>query len=162
MPKYVPRAGALRMTNLFTLDIAEIAISYSTNVKPGDRVKITTSKTAYEVFAAGWPSYEHREYFYIILMNRANKVLGISQISVGGISGTVVDPKLVFQAALKANASSIILGHNHPSGELIPSDADNALTRKLADVGALLDLPVLDHLIMNGETYYSYKDEGKL
>ena len=162
MPKYVPRAGALQMTNLFTMDIAEIAISYSTNVKPGDRVKITTSKTAYEVFAAGWPSYEHREYFYIILMNRANKVLGVSQISVGGISGTVVDPKLVFQAALKANASSIILGHNHPSGELIPSDADNALTRKLADVGTLLDLPVLDHLIMNSETYYSYKDEGKL
>ena len=142
--------------------IAEVAISYSTNVKPGDRVKITSSLAAFEVFAAGWPSYEHREYFYIILMNRANKVLGISQISVGGISGTVVDPKLVFQAALKANASSIILGHNHPSGELIPSDADNALTRKLADVGTLLDLPVLDHLIMNGETYYSYKDEGKL
>ena len=142
--------------------IAEVAISYSTNVKPGDRVKITSSLAAFEVFAAGWPSYEHREYFYIILMNRANKVLGVSQISVGGISGTVVDPKLVFQAALKANASSIILGHNHPSGELIPSDADNALTRKLADVGTLLDLPVLDHLIMNGETYYSYKDEGKL
>ena len=150
------------MINLFTMAIAEVAISYSTNVKPGDRVKITSSLAAFEVFAAGWPSYEHREYFYIILMNRANKVLGVSQISVGGISGTVVDPKLVFQAALKANASSIILGHNHPSGELIPSDADNALTRKLADVGTLLDLPVLDHLIMNGETYYSYKDEGKL
>ena len=150
------------MINLFTMAIAEVAISYSTNVKPGDRVKITSSLAAFEVFAAGWPSYEHREYFYIILMNRANKVLGVSQISVGGISGTVVDPKLVFQAALKANASSIILGHNHPSGELIPSDADNALTRKLADVGTLLDLPVLDHLIMNSETYYSYKDEGKL
>ena len=148
------------MTNLFTMDIAEVQISYSTKVKPSDRLKITSSKNAFDIFCAGWPSFEHREYFYIILLNRGNKVLGVSQISMGGIAGTVADPKLIFQAALKANASSVILGHNHPSGELTPSEQDNVLTKKLSEAGKFLDMPVLDHLIMNGDTYYSYKDEG--
>lgn len=86
-----------------------------------------------------------------MLLNRMNKVLGIYLISVGGFAGTVCDPKVVFQAALKTNASSIILAHNHPSGNLKPSDADLQLTEKLKKGGKLLDIAVLDHLILTEE-----------
>lgn len=87
-------------------------------------------------------------------------MLGIFLASTGGLAGTVCDPKVVFQAALKANASSIILAHNHPSGELIPSEADRQLTRKLVQAGELLDIKVCDHLILTEEGYCSMADEG--
>ncbi|WP_369800131.1 RadC family protein [Pedobacter sp. Leaf216] len=100
------------------------------------------------------------EEFKIILLNRSNKVLGFVNISQGGISGTIADPKIIFAIALKACASSIILSHNHPSGEIYPSDADIKLTRRLVEIGNLLDLQVLDHIIISSEAYYSFKDEG--
>lgn len=90
-----------------------------------------------------------------MLLNRMNKVLGIFLVSVGGFAVTICDPKVVFQAALKANASSIILAHNHPSGNLKPSDADLKLTEKLKKGGLLLDIAVLDHLILTEEAYLS-------
>ena len=94
------------------------------------------------------------------LMNRANRALGIAQVSHGGISGTVADPKVIFQHALKANASSVILLHNHPSGNTQPSEADIHLTKKLVEGGKLLDIAVLDHLIVTIDGYYSFADEG--
>jgi DNA repair protein RadC len=100
------------------------------------------------------------ENFCILLLNRANKVLRAVKISDGGITGTVVDPRKVFKIALDNNATSIILGHNHPSGQLAPSDADIKLTRKLKEAGEMLDLPVLDHLIIGDGNYYSFADEG--
>jgi len=160
LPIQVPRARALHMHNLFNSNIAEISISYSTNVRPYDRAKIISSSNAYDIFLNGWPSLEHKEYFYVMLLNQANKVLGISQISSGGVSGTVADPKMIFQTALKANASSVILAHNHPSGNLTPSDADIALTKKLKEAGKFLDIQVLDHIILTVDNYKSFADDG--
>ena len=103
-----------------------------------------------------------QEQFKILLLNRANKVLGIYEVSTGGMSGTVADPKLIFATALKACASSIILSHNHPSGNLKPSNADLQLTQKVKEGGKLLDIEVYDHIILTTEGYYSFADEGQL
>jgi DNA repair protein RadC len=100
------------------------------------------------------------ESFCILLLNRANKVLKILRISDGGITGTVVDQRKVFKIALDSNATSIILGHNHPSGQLTPSKADIDLTKKMKDAGITLDLPVIDHIIVGDGNYYSFADEG--
>ena len=96
------------------------------------------------------------------LPNRANNVLGSFLVGIGGISGVVVDPKLVFQAALKANASGIILAHNHPSGNRTPSQADIDLTKKVKAAGNFLEIALLDHLIILPEGYYSLADEGHI
>ena len=99
----------------------------------------------------------------IILLNRASRVLGIADLSTGGTNGCLLDLKIVFQYAIKANASSIILAHNHPSGNLKPSDADLIITRKVNDAARLLDIQLLDHLILSPEdNYYSLSDEGDL
>jgi DNA repair protein RadC len=102
------------------------------------------------------------ESFKLILLNPGNRVLGVEEISTGGTAGTVVEPKLVFAAALKSNCQSIILAHNHPHAYLEPSNQDEVLTRRLVQVGRLLDLPILDHIIITSEGYYSFADEGRL
>ena len=107
--------------NLF--QICEITVNYSCEVKASNRSKIAGSRDAYELVLPLWDDLEYRESFAILLMNRANRALGIAQVSHGGISGTVADPKVIFQHALKANASSVILLHNHPSGNTQPSEA---------------------------------------
>jgi DNA repair protein RadC len=142
--------------------IAEVELVYKTNVRPSDRVKVTTSKDAYDVLLQSWDSntLELCEEFKILLLNRANKILGLFRLSKGGVSGTVADPKLIFAAALKANASSIILAYNHPSGNLQPSQSDIDLTKKCKEAGRLLEIQVLDHMILTTERYYSFADEG--
>jgi DNA repair protein RadC len=143
------------------LNISEIKITYHPKVKVIDKPKVTGSSSAYDIIISQWHDDIHyRESFAVLLLSRANRCLGISFISKGGLAGTVADPKMIFQAALKANASSIILIHNHPSGNLKPSQSDIKLTNNMKDVGKLLDLPVLDHLIISDETYYSFADEG--
>src|ERR1035437_4364265 len=149
--------------NLFNYNVAEIKVSYKTTVKASERRKITTSKDAEAIFREIWSSgMEFKEEFYILLLNRANKVLGWYKVSEGGMSGTVVDPKLIFSTALKGLASSIILSHNHPSGNLKPSEQDITLTKRLKQAGELLEIPVLDHLILSSEGYYSFADEGMM
>ncbi len=103
---------------------------------------------------------EFIEQFKIILLNRGNKVLGIYEVSTGGRAGTIADPKVIFAVALKGAAASIILAHNHPSGSLKPSQADVNLTRKIKSGGDILEIPVLDHLILTTDSYYSFADEG--
>ena len=105
---------------------------------------------------------ELQEEFNIIILNRSNEVLGIYNISKGGSTGTIVDAKLVFATALKCNANSIVLAHNHPSGNLTPSQNDLNLTRKLKKAGEVIDVSVVDHLILTKEGYYSFADEGIL
>ncbi len=102
------------------------------------------------------------EQFKILILNRANRVLGIVEISSGGVTGTVADPKLIFAAALKANACGIIISHNHPSCNLNPSRADEELTQKIKHAGKFLDITLLDHVIVTSEGYYSFADEGLL
>jgi DNA repair protein RadC len=97
-----------------------------------------------------------------LLLNRGNKIIREVQVSEGGFSGTVADPKKIFKIALENNASAIILCHNHPSGNIQPSDADIKLTHKLKNAGEMLDLQVLDHIILGDEKYYSFADEGTL
>ena len=145
-------------------EVAEVQLVYKTKVKASDRPQIKVSVEAYQILKEHW-NYEIIEFieeFKIILLNRANRVLGIIPISLGGTSGTVVDPKVVFVSALKCNASSIILLHNHPSGNLQPSQADLNLTKKLIAAGQFLDLPVVDHIILTKDWYLSFADEGMI
>jgi DNA repair protein RadC len=103
------------------------------------------------------------ESFYVVALNRANKVININCISKGGVHATVVDPKVVFLHAIKSGACGIIVAHNHPSGTLTPSQEDNSITSKLIQAGKMLELPVLDHLILAPEAgYYSYADNGNM
>jgi DNA repair protein RadC len=142
--------------------IAEVQITYSSKVKACDRFRVTGSKDAAKAFRSIWPSYEHIEFIYMLMLNRQNQVLGCHQISKGGMTGTVVDVRVVFQVALKSCATSIILGHNHPSGNLDPSDADKKITRQLSEAGRMLEIPVIDHLILTSDSFLSMADEGYL
>jgi len=143
-------------------EVAEIQLSYKSNVKPSLRPKITSSRDAHEVLKRIWNDsmIELCEQFKVIFTNRANKVLGVFEVSTGGIAGTVADPKLIFVAALKAGATGLILSHNHPSGNLTPSHADIELTKKIKEGGRLLEIQLLDHLILTSESYFSFADEG--
>jgi DNA repair protein RadC len=145
--------------------IAEVQLIYKSKVKASDRKKITCSRDAYKIFMENWNPdiIEFVEEFKILLMNRSNAVLGILDISKGGISGTVTDVRVVYLAAIKANASGIICAHNHPSGNLNPSESDTRLTQKLKEAGNLMDIQLLDHLILTtDDSYYSFADNGLL
>lgn len=144
--------------------LTEIELTYKSNRPYNERHKITSAKAAFELFLNNWNEnkIELLEQAKILVLNRSNQVLGISHLSTGGTSGTVVDPKQVFALALKANASAIILAHNHPSGNLCPSDADDKITNKLYKAGKLLDIEVLDHLIITRDGYYSFAESGRL
>lgn len=123
--------------------------------------KITSSKSIFELMQPVIGELSHEE-FWIIYLNNSNKVLSKSQLSKGGITGTLVDVRLVFKAALEMGAVSIILSHNHPSGALQPSEADKQITKKLKLAGESLDIRILDHLIITENHYYSFADEGIL
>ena len=140
--------------------IAEVQITYSSKVKACDRFRVTGSKDADKAFRSIWPSYEHIEFIYMLMLNRQNQVLGCHQISKGGMTGTVVDVRVVFQVALKSCATSILVAHNHPSGNLDPSDADKKITRQIKEAGALLEIPLIDHLILTEAGFFSFADEG--
>lgn len=145
-----------------TFKVAEIELTYSPEFKIADKPKISKSNDAFQVLINQWNlgRIELLEEFKIILMNRRNRVIGVVPISKGGFSGTVADPKVIFAAALKSCASGIILAHNHPSGELDPSHEDIKLTQKIKEGGKILDIPVLDHLIISKQRFYSFADEG--
>jgi DNA repair protein RadC len=144
--------------------VSEIELSYKSKVKAADRPKIASSLEAYEIALQLWNpnTLEYFEEFKILLLNNSNKVLGAYEVSSGGITGTVVDIRIIFTAALKGNASGIIMIHNHPSGKLIASQADIAITQKVKEAGRLLEIALLDHLIITNESYYSFVDDGAL
>jgi DNA repair protein RadC len=123
--------------------------------------KVTSSRDAFEIFHSLIGDLPYEE-FWMLILNKANRIIKKVRISEGGVSGTVVDPKKVFKMALDCHASSLILGHNHPSGNLQPSEADNKITQKLKNAGIMLDIAVLDHLIIGDDLYYSFADEGGL
>lgn len=150
------------MKNL--MKVSEVKLVYKTKYDMSERPKINGSQSAYKIFLSVWDmdTIEYRESTKMLYLNRANRVLGISMISEGGTHGTVVDTKLIMQYALKINASSFILAHNHPAGNIIPSDPDNAITKKLKEIGGLLGIQLLDHLIITNRDYFSYADEGEI
>jgi DNA repair protein RadC len=152
------------MMNTDISPIAELGAKWNIMPpKPRARKKIYSSSDIFDFVYPAWPDVDLYESFWIVLLSRSNAIMGISKIGTGGISATYVDPKIVFQRALLSNCSYIVLVHNHPSGNEIPSDEDNKLTEKLSSVGRFLELPVLDHLILSPDgTYFSYADNGKL
>jgi DNA repair protein RadC len=123
--------------------------------------QLTSSKDAYDYLKHDL-KYKTIEEFWVLHLNRANTIVGKENISKGGMTATTADPKVIFGGALGAKATSIILCHNHPSGNLKPSQADIELTKKLVNAGNFLDLKVLDHLIITDKSYYSFADEGMI
>lgn len=150
------------MTKKIYNQISEIELTYTRKVKASERPKITSSQDAYALFRENWNDLTINlcEEFKILLLDRNNHCMGIVPISKGGVSGTYVDPKLVFATALKARACGIILGHNHPSGNKTPSEADKCLTSKLVKGGKYLDITILDHLIITDEGYLSFANKN--
>lgn len=128
---------------------------------PEVKARITCSEDAWKYIRPSLMDINQEE-FWIIILNRANYVMGAEKVSSGGMAGTVADPKVIFKKALDARGCSIILVHNHPSGNLKPSEADVSLTRKLKESGLLLEIPVIDHIIFTDHRYFSFADEGLL
>lgn len=123
--------------------------------------KVLSSKNANEILHPILADKQYEE-FWVLILNRANVLISFRQISDGGITGTVVDIRRIFKLALEFSGTSIILAHNHPSGNLYPSEADKLLTRKIKEAGEVMDIPVRDHLIISSDGYYSFADEGQL
>lgn len=142
--------------------IAEVQITYTSKIKSADRIKICCSEDANKALRTFWPSFDHVEFAYLLLLNRQNQILGFHQLAKGGMTGTVVDVRVIFQVAIKANAISIMFGHNHPSGNLQPSDADKKITRQIKEAGVILDIQLLDHIILSEDGYLSMADDGLL
>ncbi len=122
-------------------------------------LQVTGSKDAVTIFQPLLGDLLHEE-FWVLFLNRANRVISKQQISTGGMSGTVADPRMIFKAALDQKALSIILCHNHPSGNNQPSTADIQLTKNIVEAGKVLEISVLDHVIITQNSYYSFADEG--
>jgi len=142
--------------------VNEISLTY----KPTflfDNVKISSSDTAYRILKNIWPDdLNLSESFYCLHLNNANKVVNVHLVSKGGITGTPADQRLIFGTALKAAATAIILAHNHPSGTLRPSVSDDRITQKFKEIGELMLIKVVDHIIITEDGYFSYADEGEL
>ncbi len=130
-------------------------------IATAEKPKITTSGDAYELLKGDLMDLGYEE-FWVVLLNRAQRLIKKHKISLGGVHGTVADPKIIFKTALEELASGIIVAHNHPSGNLTPSQQDIDLTRKLKEAGKFLEIQLLDHLIVAGKKYYSFADEGLL
>ncbi|TPG40014.1 RadC family protein [Flavobacterium pectinovorum] len=124
-------------------------------------IRITSSKMVFDIMQPIIGELSHEE-FWVLFLNNSNKVVSKSQLSRGGITGTIVDVRLIFKLALENGATGLILSHNHPSGNLLPSDADREVTKKIKLAGDSLDVKVLDHLIITETKYYSFVDEGIL
>ncbi|MBC7745072.1 MAG: DNA repair protein RadC [Flavobacterium sp.] len=122
-------------------------------------VLVHSSKDVYEAIRSQFADLNHEE-FWILLLNRANRITSKHLVSKGGQAGTIADPKIIFYTALQNHAASVILSHNHPSGNLKPSQADIDLTKKLKSAGEMLDVPVLDHIIVTDNGFFSFTDEG--
>ncbi|MDR0796887.1 MAG: JAB domain-containing protein [Tannerella sp.] len=152
--------------NTETLKVCEVSISYRPKVKPSERPVIRNSQDIYRLLTDSRvfspDTIEHREFFKAVLLNRAGRALGVMHISEGGISETVVDIRHIMQGAILANASSLVLAHNHPAGNCTPSREDDTITQRVKQACTLFSIKVLDHLIITPYAYYSYADEGRI
>ena len=145
-------------------NLPEFKISLKKKGSTEELFPITDAESAAEMCRKCFESdvIDWKEEFIAIALSRSNKVIGFYKVSSGGVTGTVVDPKVVFQFALLCNASRLIVSHNHPSGNSSPSDQDKRITEKIVNAGALLDIDVLDHIIITSEGYTSFMEEGWL
>ncbi|RZL46067.1 RadC family protein [Pedobacter aquatilis] len=142
--------------------VAALELGLRRKESPVDEIiQVTASSDVYKYLRNTFVHLNHEE-FWILLLNRSNRIIGKYLISKGGQAGTVADPKIIFKIGLENNAAYIVMAHNHPSGNLKPSESDDLLTRDAAASGQMLSLPVVDHIIFTDNGYYSYKDEGLL
>lgn len=150
------------MENLFTIN--EVKLSYQRKTNMREQPKIACSESVYQLLLKCYDSdtIDYRESFKIILLNQSNGVLGIMNISEGGISETSVDIRLIMQSVLLGNASGVILSHNHPSGATEPSFNDSKITEKIKKACEIMNIRLLDHIIVCSESYYSFADNGQL
>lgn len=142
--------------------VAEVTLCFRPEIRPSKRPLVKCAKDVYEVLSKFWDTdqLELRETFFMLLLNNHGRVMGIVELSHGGFTGVVVDTKMVFGVALKACACSIVVAHNHPSGNLKPSSQDIKVTQRLKAAGELLELPLQDHLIVSAEGYLSLAENG--
>ena len=145
-------------------NVAEIQLVYRPKVKPSLRPRIKSTKDAADIFIKGWDmdKIDLIEQFKVMLLTITNSVLGVVEVSTGGINGTIADPKIILGSAVKAGAYAIILAHNHPSGHLKPSQPDVNLTARIKEGAKLLEISLLDHIIVTSEDYLSFAYEGLL
>ncbi|QES87340.1 JAB domain-containing protein [Rhizosphaericola mali] len=144
--------------------LQEVQLTYRNKMKASQRPKINMAEDALSLFRTVWNEEEMElvESFKMLLLNNANKVLGVYHGSTGGTAGTIVDIRILLTVALKSNACKIIVAHNHPSGNLTPSTADLKITERLKDAAKLMDITLLDHLILTTDEYQSFANEGLL
>jgi DNA repair protein RadC len=144
--------------------VAEITVVYNNRQKASERPQISTSMDAHKCLLQGFNSdtIALQEEFIALYLNRANQVLGLYKVAAGGVTGVLCDPRLILAVALKIAAVGIIVAHNHPSGTLRPSRADEEITAKLKEGARFMDIKLLDHLILapDGIEFYSFADEG--
>lgn len=142
------------------LSVLELIKRTSSEITPSKQ-SLKSSRVVYEFLKPFLLHLSHEE-FYVIYLNRANEVIQCKQISIGGMTGTVVDQRLIFKFGIQCSATSIILAHNHPSGQLNPSEQDKKITKKLVEIGLLMEINVLDHLIFTDNDYFSFADNGMI
>ena len=153
----------IKKTDARGLEVAEIEIIYKTTLKASERPKITKSQNASEIFCSVYDPNKiaYKEFFYVMYLNNANAVLGVMKVSEGGVNSTICDPIMIIQGAIKLNAKGIILSHNHPSGNLSPSEADIKMTSVIKQGAELFSIKLYDHIIINSENnYFSFADDG--
>lgn len=154
------------ITNIMTTDykVAEVELSYKNRVPYKDRKKVFSSKDTYNLLVNNHDddTIDYTETFKVLYLNQASQVVGCFTLSQGGITATCVDVRNVMQGALLTNAVAIVLGHNHPSGNVRPSKEDDRITNQVSKAGELLNIKVLDHIIFTREDFYSYNDEGRI
>ena len=146
------------------MTVSDVKLIYYPKIKASDRPVINRSSDAHRIFMEKWDmnNFDFIEEFKLMLLNRGNRVLGVVAISSGGITGTVADPRVILRYALLSGATSIVLCHNHPSGNRNPSKADELLTQKIKNAAQFADIQVMDHLILCEDGFYSMADEGMI
>lgn len=147
------------------LKVCDVKLTYNTKVKSSERPVIVQAADVYKLlidYVYDKDIIQYKECLKLILLNKAGKLLGVAHISEGGINETSADIRIIMQAAILGNASSIILAHNHPSGSLKPSAQDDLVTANLRKAAKLFNITVLDHIIVTDSGYYSYLDEGRI
>lgn len=144
--------------------VSEIKVLFNPRFKASERPQIKSAKDAYQVLKQSWSEdiMQFVEEFKVVLLNNANRVMGIVDIAKGGKDSVAVDIRVIYSIALKTSASKLILAHNHPGGGLNPSTADKTLTTKVIRAGQMLDIEVCDHIIISNEGYYSFANNGDI
>ena len=142
--------------------VSKVTISYEPAVKVSEMPQVSSAKEIAGLVRPYWDGIDHHESFYVLLLNKANKVIGLNKTFTGGLDMLPVDIKVILQLAITSNATSIVVMHNHPSGSLISSQQDDNITKRIKNACTICEIKLVDHIILTSESHVSYVDEGKL